>query len=89
MAIDKKAKKILENINSKSAKTTWEDHWQDVANYFLPRKSNITLKRTEGTKGMTRFMMELQLMLLSYYLHLNGMLTNTISPWFVLKLDLR
>ena len=40
MAIDKKAKKILEKYNTlKAQRQTWEDHWQDVANYFLPRKS--------------------------------------------------
>ena len=87
MAIDKKAKKILEKYNTlKSQRQTWEDHWQDVANYFLPRKSNITLKRTKGDKrhdqiydGTATHALEL------LSASLNGMLTNTISPWFVLK----
>ena len=87
MAIDKKAKNILEKYNTlKSQRQTWEDHWQDVANYFLPRKSNITLKRTKGDKrhaqiydGTATHALEL------LSASLNGMLTNTISPWFVLK----
>ena len=87
MAIDKKAKKILDKYQTlKAQRSTWEDHWQDVANYFLPRKSNITLKRTRGDKrhdqiydGTATHALEL------LSASLNGMLTNTISPWFVLK----
>ena len=87
MAIDKKAKNIIEKYNTlKAQRQTWEDHWQDIANYFLPRKSNITLKRTKGDKrhdqiydGTATHALEL------LSASLNGMLTNTISPWFVLK----
>ena len=87
MAINKKAKQILEKYNTlKSQRQTWEDHWQDIANYFLPRKSNITLKSTKGDKrhdqiydGTATHALEL------LSASLNGMLTNTISPWFVLK----
>ena len=53
---------------------------------FLPRKSNITLKRTKGDKrhdqiydGTATHALEL------LSASLNGMLTNTISPWFMLK----
>ena len=87
MAIDKKAKNIIEKYNTlKAQRQTWEDHWQDIANYFLPRKSNITLKRTKGDKrhdqiydGTATHALEL------LSASLNGMLTNTISPWFMLK----
>jgi hypothetical protein len=87
MAIDKKAKAILDKYQTlRAQRSTWEDHWQDVANYFLPRKSNITLKRTRGDKrhdqiydGTATHALEL------LSASLNGMLTNTISPWFVLK----
>jgi hypothetical protein len=87
MAIEKKAKMIIDKFETlKTQRATWEDHWQDIANYFLPRKSNITVKRTKGDKrhdqiydGTATHALEL---LAS---SLNGMLTNTISPWFLLK----
>ena len=87
MAVDKKAKFILDKYSAlKNQRSTWEDHWQDIANFFLPRKSNITLKRTRGDKrhdqiydGTATHALEL------LSASLNGMLTNTISPWFVLK----
>tara|TARA_E500000331_G_scaffold28672_1_gene24235 strand:+ start:4919 stop:6523 length:1605 start_codon:yes stop_codon:yes gene_type:complete len=87
MAVNKKAKNIIDKFNTlKAQRSTWEDHWQDIANYFLPRKSNITLKRTRGDKrhdqiydGTATHALEL------LSASLNGMLTNTISPWFVLK----
>ena len=87
MAINPKAKQVIEKYQTlKEQRSTWEDHWQDLANYFLPRKSNITLKRSRGDKrhdqifdGTATHALEL------LSASLNGMLTNTISPWFVLK----
>ena len=87
MAINEKAKFVLDKYSAlKNQRSTWESHWQDVANYFLPRKSNITLKRTRGDKrhdqiydGTATHALEL------LSASLNGMLTNAISPWFVLK----
>ena len=87
MAINAKARFVLDKYSSlKNQRSTWESHWQDVANFFLPRKSNITLKRTRGDKrhdqifdGTATHALEL------LSASLNGMLTNAISPWFVLK----
>ena len=87
MAIEPKAKMIIERYKTLKAKrVTWEDHWQDIADYFLPRKANITMKHTKGDKrhdqvydGTATHALEL------LSASLNGMLTNTISPWFILK----
>ena len=87
MAQDPKAKMVMERYKTlKAQRVTWEDHWQEIADYFLPRKANITEKHTQGDKrhdqifdGTATHALEL----LSS--SLNGMLTNTISPWFVLK----
>ena len=87
MAVNSKAKMVIDKYETlKGQRSTWEDHWQDLADYFLPRKSNITVKRTKGDKrhdqiydGTATHALEL---LAS---SLNGMLTNTISPWFLLK----
>ena len=87
MAITPKAQMVIERYESlKAQRSTWEEHWQDIADYFLPRKSNITIKHTKGNKrhdqmydGTATHALEL------LAASLNGMLTNTISPWFILK----
>ena len=87
MQLNPKAKMVLERYKTlKAQRVTWEDHWQEIADYFLPRKANITEKHTKGDKRHDRIFdgtatHSLELLSSS----LNGMLTNTISPWFVLK----
>ena len=29
---------------------TWEDHWQEILDYVMPRKADIVTKRTRGEK---------------------------------------
>ena len=49
--IDQTAKMVIERYNSlKANRQNWEEHWQDVADYFLPRKNNITQKPSKGDK---------------------------------------
>ena len=87
MGTEPKAKMIIERYKTlKAQRVTWEDHWQEIADYFLPRKANITEKHTKGDKrhdliydGTATHALEL------LSASLNGMLTNTISPWFLLK----
>ena len=51
MAINTTAKMVIERYNSlKSQRKNWEEHWQEIADYFLPRKNNITEKQTKGNK---------------------------------------
>ena len=69
-----------------SQRQTWESHWQEVGDFIIPRKADITRvrspgdKRTElifdGTAGMAA-------QLLSSSLH--GMLTNMSTKWFSLQ----
>ncbi len=33
-----------------STRSNWERHWQELADYMLPRKADITKKRTQGDK---------------------------------------
>jgi len=87
MQITPKAKTILERYASlRTERQNWESHWQDVADYMLPRKADITKNRSKGDKrhelifdGTATHALEL----LAASLH--GMLTNTVSPWFYLK----
>ena len=65
---------------------TWESHWQEVADYVVPRKADVTKKRSPGDKraelifdGTAIHAAEL----LSASLH--GMLTNASTSWFSLK----
>ena len=85
--IEPKAKKVLDTYSTlRTQRNTWENHWQDVADYMLPRKADITQKRTKGDKrhdqifdGTATHALEL----LAASLH--GMLTSTTSSWFALK----
>lgn len=69
-----------------SQRSNWESHWQELADYMLPRKADITKKRTEGDKrtelifdGTAIHAVEL----LASSLH--GMLTSPSTPWFALQ----
>ena len=33
-----------------SQRSNWEKHWQELADFMLPRKADITKKRTQGDK---------------------------------------
>jgi len=68
-------------------RSTWEAHWQEIADFMRPRKADITKKsQTPGAKrseliydGTAINAAEL----LSASLH--GMLTNMSTPWFSLR----
>lgn len=69
-----------------NTRTNWEKHWQELADYMLPRKADITKKRTQGDKrtdlifdGTAIHAVEL----LASSLH--GMLTSPSTPWFSLR----
>ena len=48
-----KPNKMVDQLNRKHEKllgqrSNWEKHWQELADYLLPRKADITKKRTQG-----------------------------------------
>lgn len=67
-------------------RNVFEHHWQDCADYMLPRKADITKNRTEGDKRT-------ELIYDSTAIHsvdllaasLQGMLTSPSVPWFMLQ----
>lgn len=70
----------------KTQRTNWEQHWQQLADYMLPRKADIVKKRTQGDKrtdliydGTAIHAVEL----LASSLH--GMLTSPSTPWFSMR----
>lgn len=69
-----------------SQRQTWESHWQEVADYMMPRKADVTKQRSKGDKRSELIFDSSPLHaveLLSASLH--GMLTNPSTPWFSLR----
>tara|TARA_R100000654_G_scaffold54678_2_gene80874 strand:+ start:113 stop:1711 length:1599 start_codon:yes stop_codon:yes gene_type:complete len=64
----------------------WESHWQEIADFVVPRKADITKKRTDGDKRSELIFDSTAIHaaeLLSASLH--GMLTNSATRWFSLR----
>lgn len=77
----KDAYKRLEALKSK--RTTWDNHWQEIADYFHPNKSNINRDGTAGEKKTLHIYDSTGIKAnenLASALH--GMLTNPSSYWF-------
>tara|TARA_R100000458_G_C8267933_1_gene242809 strand:- start:159 stop:1763 length:1605 start_codon:yes stop_codon:yes gene_type:complete len=69
----------------KSNRINWEDHWQELADYVLPRKDDIFRTRTYGEKKHNKVFDSTGIHaneLLASALH--GMLTNPSTQWFEL-----
>jgi len=69
-----------------SQRQNWETHWQEVADYMMPRKADVTKTRSRGDKRTELIFDSSPLQaveLLSASLH--GMLTNPSTPWFSLR----
>lgn len=69
----------------KSERGTWENHWQEVTDYILPRKNTIVHKKSDGEKRTWQLLDNTGLSsneLLAGTLH--GLLTNPDMPWFEL-----
>lgn len=70
----------------KSMRGTWESHWQEIADYVLPRRADVTVKRARGDKRTEKVYDSTAINaaeLLASSLH--GMLTNAASPWFMMR----
>ena len=67
----------------KYKRDNWNTHYQELADYMLPRKSDIVKKRSRGEKRMELIYDGTALQsidLMAAFLH--GMLTSGASPWF-------
>ena len=67
-------------------RSTWESHWQEIADLMLPRKAEITKERSRGDKRSTLIydataIHSLELLAAS----LHGMLTSSANRWFSLR----
>jgi hypothetical protein len=87
MASDDLARILNERFGSLAAqRVTWESHWQEIADFVVPRKADINKVRSPGDKrselifdGTAIHAAEL----MSASLH--GMLTNPSTKWFSLR----
>ena len=81
------SKELLRRFGKlKAQRQNWESHWQEVADYMMPRKADVTKTRSKGDKRTELIFDSSPLHaveLLSASLH--GMLTNPATPWFSLK----
>ena len=70
----------------KAQRQNWESHWQEVSDYMIPRKADVTKTRSRGDKRTELIFDSSPLQsveLLAASLH--GMLTNPSTPWFSLR----
>ncbi len=81
------SKELQDNLSKLIEKRrNWENHWQQVSDYCLPRKADITKERSPGDKrhalvfdGTAIHALEL----LASSLH--GFLTSSANRWFALR----
>lgn len=86
MTSDPRAELVIKLFDTlKSERGTWESHWQEVADYMLPQKSDVTSKRQSGEKRHQDVLDNTGIQaneLLAGFLH--GFLTNPSEKWFEL-----
>jgi hypothetical protein len=84
MAEDDRARVLLKRLDKLAVqRSTWEHHWQEVAEYVVPRKADVTKRRSAGDKRMEQIYDGTAIHaaeMLSASLH--GMLTNPSMQWF-------
>jgi hypothetical protein len=70
-----------------SNRGTWEDHWQEILDYVMPRKADVTLVRAKGEKR-TEVLFDSTAITANTLLSasLQGTLTSPSLPWFSIKL---
>lgn len=86
---DQRAASLVRRYSTlQTQRSSWESHWQEIADYIVPRKADITKKRTSGDKRSELIfdgtaIHAAELMAAS----LHGMLTNAATPWFSLRYE--
>ena len=70
-----------------SARQTWEDHWQEILDYVMPRKAEVTFIRAKGEKR-TEILFDSTAITANNLLaaSLQGTLTSPSLQWFYLKI---
>ena len=50
--VDKEATVLMKRFGARSNRSNWESHWQEIGDFVVPNKGNVTRKRTPGDKNM-------------------------------------
>src|SRR5574337_471394 len=67
----------------KGARGTWENHWQEVTDYILPRKNTVLNYKSPGQKRTWQLLDNIGVYCNELLAGaLQGMLTNPDLPWF-------
>lgn len=88
MADHKKKDPFIEKLDIKvegmqADRVNWEQHWQEISWYYLPRKSDIFEMRSPGEKRNERVFDASPIQFLEEFASsLHGMLVSTTSFWF-------
>ena len=70
----------------KTKRQNWESHWQEIAEYVLPRRADVTTTRSRGDKRTEKIFDSTALRALELFSSsLHGMLTNPATPWFSMR----
>jgi len=81
------ARQLLQEFDRmKGRRVNWDTYWEDLAEYFIPRKDNVYGYKIEGERKHNRLYDSTSIQaaeLLASSLH--GMLTNPSSLWFDLS----
>ena len=81
------ARRLLQEFDRmKGRRVNWDTYWEDLAEYFIPRKDNVYGYKIEGERKHNRLYDSTSIQaaeLLASSLH--GMLTNPSSLWFDLS----
>lgn len=79
------AKQIIKRLEVlKGERGVWENHWQDLADYILPRKNEIVTKNSSKGRKKGEFLFDSTAMISCELLAgaLHGLLTNPSEIWF-------
>ena len=78
------SKQVKEKLNTlRGARGTWTNQWQDIADFIVPRKNNVTSTKADGEKRNFQVLDNTAMNsneLLAGALH--GLLTNPYGMWF-------
>ena len=85
MATFEYVKKRIEKMEAQ--RSSWNDHWQEILDYVMPRKADVSLIRSRGSKR-TDVLYDSTAITANNLLaaSLQGTLTSPSLPWFSLKL---
>ena len=71
-----------------AARSVWESHWQEITNYFIPRKATITRRGVPGEKRMSEIYDSTAFRALDILgAGLNNRLTSALDRWFTYKTE--